>query len=133
MIEEQLKDLETLRAKESPLPPILTSLANGSMLVELPDVDIGPGWAVQTAKVLFVVPPGFPAAQPDCFWVEPTGLRLANGGTPQNSNDSNPIPGDLILDRRTTWFSWHLQGWNPNRDSLQSYYHVIMKRMVPAR
>lgn len=133
MIEEQLKDLETIRVKASAPTPILTSLSNGSKLVEIPDVDIGPGWTVRAVKVLFLVPPGFPAAQPDCFWVEPTGLRLANGGTPQNSNDSNPIPGDPTADRRTTWFSWHLQGWNPNRDSLQSYYHVIMKRMVPAR
>ena len=133
MIEDQLRDLGTLRAKENAPTPIVTNLSNGSVLVEIPDVEIGAGWAVRAVKVLFLVPPGFPAAQPDCFWVEPTGLRLANGGTPQNSNDSNPIPGDSMPDRRTTWFSWHLQGWNPNRDSLQSYFHVIMKRMVPAR
>jgi hypothetical protein len=99
----------------------------------VPGVDIGPGWSQPQVTVLFLAPPGYPAAQPDCFWVEPTGLRLAGGGTPQNTNDSNPIPGDTAQGRKTTWFSWHVQGWNPNSDSLVTFFKVIMKRLKPAR
>ena len=111
-------------ASHSPLP-------NGAHLVTIENVKLE-GWNRSHAKILFVIPPGYPAAQPDCFWVEPGGLRLQNGATPQASNDSNPIPGETAL-RSTTWFSWHLQSWNPNKDSLVTYFQVIKQRLDPAR
>lgn len=113
--------------------PTFTQLVNGGTLIEVENVDIGQGWNRERAKVLFVAPPGYPAAQPDCFWVEPTGFRLSNGGTPQASNDANAIPSDVDPVRSTTWFSWHLQSWNPSKDSLQTYFKVIMSRLVPSR
>ncbi|MHB9004834.1 MAG: E2/UBC family protein [Coriobacteriia bacterium] len=88
------------------------------------------GWTRDDATILFIAPPGFPVAQPDCFWVEPSGLRLASGDTPQNTNDANPIPE---VSRNFTWFSWHLQGWNPNHDSLMTYFNVIRQRLDPPR
>jgi hypothetical protein len=133
MIEDQLETLRAQRAEEHAPPPVCTCLPNGGYLITVPDVDIGSGWTQRTVNVLFVAPPGYPAAQPDCFWVEPVGLRLAGGNTPQNSNDANPIPGDVVNGRRTTWFSWHLQSWDPNRDSLLTFFNVIMKRLKPAR
>ena len=133
MIEEQLEALRAQRAAEYAPPPAYTPLPNGGYLISLPDVDIGPGWTRRTANILFVAPPGYPAAQPDCFWVEPDGLRLEGGGTPQNTNDANPIPGDVEAGRKTTWFSWHLQSWDPNRDKLLTFFNVIMKRLIPAR
>jgi hypothetical protein len=125
--------LRAERAREQAPPPACDPLPNGAYLIRVPDVDIGLGWTRRSVNILFVAPPGYPAAQPDCFWVEPDGLRLEGGGTPQNSNDSNPIPGDIANGRKTTWFSWHLQTWDPNRDSLLTYFNVIMKRMKPAR
>jgi|GEM_PF-748540 len=114
--------------------PTYTPLSGGGVLVTVDNVDIsGQGWNRDKAKILFVAPPGYPAAQPDCFWVEPAGLRMANGGTPQASNDSNPIPGEIAPGRSTTWFSWHLQTWNPSTDSLVTYFNVIMRRFIPAR
>lgn len=133
MIDEQLEALKADREEEGAPPPEQIRLPNGGYLIRVPEVDIGLGWNQRKADVLFVAPPGYPAAQPDCFWVEPAGLRLEGGGTPQNSNDSNPIPGDVQNGRRTTWFSWHLQSWNPNRDSLLTFFNVIMKRLKPAR
>jgi hypothetical protein len=110
------------------------ALPNGGSLIRISKVNLPPGWGWnrESTDILFVAPPGFPAAQPDCFWVEPAGFRLTNGGTPQASNDSNPIPGDTIQ-RSLTWFSWHLQSWNPNTDSLATYFNVIMQRLNPAR
>lgn len=114
--------------------PIFTPLGNGGTLVEVGNVDIkGQGWNRDSAKVIFVTPPGYPAAQPDCFWVEPTAFRLAGGGTPQASNESNPIPSDVHQGRSTTWFSWHLQSWHPNKDTMVTYFKVIMNRLRPAR
>jgi hypothetical protein len=104
-----------------------TLLPSGAHLITVPNVKLPTGWNRQATAVLFLTPPGYPSAQPDCFWVEPGQFRLANEGTPQGSNDSNPIP-ELVPPRQFTWFSWHLQGWNPNRDSLITFVNVIMKR-----
>jgi E2/UBC family protein E len=107
-----------------------TRIASGANLIEIPNYKLPKGWNRGEGTVIFLAPPGYPAAQPDCFWVEPTGMRLENGATPQNTNDSNPIPG---VGPRGTWFSWHVQHWNPNRDSLETYINVIKQRLNPAR
>ena len=99
----------------------------GACLIEIPDYRMPPGWNRDVVTIIFLAPPGYPAAQPDCFWVEPGGVRLANGATPEGSNDSNPIPG---LGPRGTWFSWHLQQWNPNVDTLTRYVRVINNRLT---
>lgn len=103
-----------------------TPLPTGAHLITIPNVAIPHGWNRQTTTILFLAPPGYPGAQPDCFWVEPGQMRLEAGGTPQGANDSNPIPG--APPRQLTWFSWHLQSWNPNQDSLVTYFNVIMQR-----
>jgi len=133
MIEAQFADLVSARTRAGAPEPVGRRLPNGSYLVTVPGVDIGPGWSQHSVTVLFVAPPGYPAARPDCFWVEPQGLRLAGGATPQAANDSNAIPGDDVPGRKTTWFSWHLQTWNPNTDSLLRYFNVIMTRLKPPR
>lgn len=134
MIEQQFKELRSQLEDRSPSSDAtLTPLPNGGALIKITRVDLGHGWNRQTADVFFVAPPGYPNAAPDCFWVEPRPMRLKSGATPQNSNDSNPIPGDNEPDRRTTWFSWHVQGWNPNTNSLWTYYLVILDRLRPAR
>ena len=125
-LEQQLQEFQaTVSAAAS-----LTRLPSGAHLVTIPNVTMPPGWQQKIVTILFLAPPGYPAAQPDCFWVEPNGIRLENGGTPQNSNDANPIPE---VGQRGTWFSWHLQHWNPNQSSLVTYYNVIMQRLRPAR
>lgn len=133
MIEQQFDALVALRMEQRAPTPTRTRLPNGGYLIVVPEVGLGQGWNRRTANVLFVAPPGYPAARPDCFWVEPAGLRLAGGGTPANSNDANPIPGDIEPARRTTWFSWHVQSWNPNTDKLVTYFNVILQRLKPAR
>ncbi|MBI5450170.1 MAG: hypothetical protein HY940_02320 [Gammaproteobacteria bacterium] len=133
LFEEQFEAFKYWRAKSSVEEPSFTPLSNGSYLITVPGIEMPPGWDRKDATILFVAPPGYPAAQPDCFWVQPGRLRLENSATPQASNDSNPIPGDTVNQRNTTWFSWHLQSWNPNNDSLITYFKVIMQRLNPAR
>lgn len=107
-----------------------TPISDGGRLITVPDFELPPGWSTTKVTILFVAPPGYPTAQPDCFWVEPKGLRLASGETPQATNDSNPIPN---VGSRGTWFSWHVQQWNPNYDSLVTYFNVIKQRLNPPR
>ena len=121
--EQQLQVLQTICPGTS-----FTQLPSGAHLITIPNVRLPKGWNRESATVLFVAPPGYPAAQPDCFWVEPTGMRLETGATPQGTNDSNPIP-EVSPPRSITWFSWHLQHWNPNNDSLVTYFNVIMRRL----
>src|SRR5262245_43857500 len=93
----------------------VTPLPSGARLIEIKNYKLVPGWSHDLVTILFVAPPAFPMAQPDCFWVEPGGLRFGGGQTPQSTNDSNPIPE---VGPRGTWFSWHLQEWDPNRHTL---------------
>lgn len=132
MIQDQIDELTKHCAANGFQSPVPTPLSNGGVLIRIPAVPVA-GWNRPAADVLFVAPPGYPAAQPDCFWVEPKDFRLAGGQTPQNSNDGNPIPGDGMAGRSTTWFSWHVQNWNPSRDTLVTFFKVILNRLSPAR
>ena len=106
-VEQQLQVLKTICPGAT-----LTRLPSGAHLVTMPDVKMPPGWNRQSVTILFVAPPAYPAAQPDCFWVEPTGVRLENGTTPQNTNDANAIPE---VGQRGTWFSWIFSTGIPRR------------------
>ena len=132
MIDIQFKDLAKLCRTLSYDEPRKTNLPNGGVLIEIAGVKVR-GWNRPTVKILFLVPAGYPAGQPDCFWIEPDGFRLADGGTPKNTSDGNQIPNDVNPDRRSTWFSWHVQSWNPSGDTLNTYFKVILDRLTPAR
>ncbi len=132
MIDIQFKDLTNWCRTLDYDQPKKTDLPSGGVLIEIAGVKVE-GWNRPTAKILFLVPTGYPAGQPDCFWIEPSGFRLADGGTPQGANDGNQIPGDVNPARSTTWFSWHVQSWNPSLDTLITYSNVILNRLTPAR
>lgn len=120
-IAEQLAKL-----KQSHPATVGTALPSGAYFIEVPDFKLPAGWSRDKVTVCFLAPPGYPAAQPDCFWVDPPFLRLVDGQTlPQASNEQNPIPE---VGNRGTWFSWHVQSWNPNQDSLLTYLKVIKQR-----
>jgi hypothetical protein len=127
ILERQLTDLKAIYPDAA-----ISSLPNGAHLIKLPALSLPQGWDRQDVSVYFVAPPGYPAAQPDCFWTEQP-LRLThNPQPPQNSNETNAIP-DAPTVPVGTWFSWHVQGWNPNQDSLLTYAKVIRQRLKPAR
>lgn len=132
MINQQFVELQNYLQTEKGLGAELQRLSNGSHLVTIKGISIGGGWNNTVVDVFFLAPPGYPAAKPDCFWVSPQ-IRLANGALPQNANDGTQIPGDPTPGRPLTWFSWHLQTWDPNRDKLATFYSVIRKRLSPAR
>jgi hypothetical protein len=132
MIEEQFTQLQLYLRDEKGLIAERQRLSTGGHLITVRNIPIRSGWSRATTDVLFVAPPGYPAARPDCFWVSPQ-LRLANGSPPQNTNESNVISGDPMPGRSITWFSWHLQTWDPNKDKLATFYSAIVKRLIPAR
>ncbi len=104
----------------------MSPLTGDSRLVEIPDVQLPSGWNKPTTSVRFLIPQGYPFAQPDCFWAD-NELRLASGQMPQNAQANNPIPNTSSMG---LWFSWHLTRWNPNRDELVSWCVCIQDRLA---
>ena len=103
----------------------IRELPSGAALITVTDITIPPGWNIDVATIRFIVPVGYPSAQPDCFWIQPT-IQLSNGTVPKNSSMSQiPETTDTWL-----WFSWHLQPgqWKPNRDDLLTYFFIVMSR-----
>ncbi len=106
----------------------LTKLPSGAALIEIKNFDIPTGWNRSKIILRFIAPVGYPFGKPDCFWADPD-LRLGNGTVPQNTG-SNPMPG---VPGQYLWFSWHLAQWNPNKDNLSTYVHVIENRFKELR
>jgi hypothetical protein len=73
--------------------------------------------------VHFVLPVGYPNAQPDCFWTD-ADLKLEGDRTPQNTG-MNQIPATT---ETLLWFSWHIQAWSPNDHSAMTWIRLIKKR-----
>lgn len=118
---EELRRVYPTGAEATPLP-------SGAILIELKSVALPEGWNKLSTAVRFIVPVGYPFAAPDCFWAD-SDLRIAPAVQPQATNlqtipEAN-VPG--------LWFSWHVQGWNPNRNSLVSYAKVIEQRLREPR
>jgi hypothetical protein len=107
---------------------LMDMLPSGAAIITLPNEILPVGWSKQTSAVKFIAPSGYPFGNPDCFWAD-VDLRLTNGAMPQASNISAPPETAEPL----LWFSWHVQGWNANRDNLLSYIGVIMNRFIEAK
>ncbi len=128
MLDQDFKELKKHCRKNGWHCSDYQTLNTDGTLIEIKDIEIE-GWNRPKTDLLFVAPPAYPAASPDCFWVAPGQFRLANGSTPQGSSDSNPIPDDTDAGRQTTWFSWHLANWDPNRDNLITFLKVALGRL----
>lgn len=104
----------------------------GYRLVFVPSVKLPDQYRENICTVLFVVPPGFPAAQPDHFFTD-IEVRCNDLSFPHNTRESNGI---LLSEigfpqwSHSMWWSWHLQMWNPNQSSLFTYMKVIEQRFL---
>jgi Prokaryotic E2 family E len=124
ILERQLEELR----KVYPEGVETSTLPSGAVLIELKNVGLPSGWNKASTPVRFLLPVGYPFAAPDCFWAD-SELRLASGSVPQATN-FQPIPE---ANRPGMWFSWHVQGWNPNRSNLVTYAKVIEQRLKEIR
>ena len=106
----------------------LQVLPSGEGIVVIPEFPLPTGWNATQTTVSFVAPVGYPFAKPDCFWTSPS-LRLISGAMPA-STGYNPRPGTTD---QWLWFSWHMERWDPNRDSIVTYAYVIDQRFQRAQ
>lgn len=124
ILERQLEDLR----RAYPGGVQTTRLPSGAVLIEVKDLPLSNGWNRANTSVRFVVPVGYPFAAPDCFWTDQD-LRLAPNVQPQATN-FQAIPE---ANQPGLWFSWHVQGWNPNQNNLVTYAKVIEQRLKELR
>lgn len=120
-------DIHFERLREKHDGALLNKLLGGTALVKVPSIPLPEGWNAKETSVWFVVPIGYPMAQPDCFWADST-LRLANGAMPQNTG-LNVASGAT---EEGLWFSWHVASWNALTDDLLIYLRVIRNRFAKA-
>lgn len=99
---------------------------DGSVRVVLASVRLPRGWSQANSRIAFVLPVGYPAAQPDCFFADES-LRLASGALPQNAGIQQ------FGNATWLWFSWHVSGWTPGRDNSVTFAHFIESRLANAR
>ena len=122
-IEQQFEVLRSTVAQAT-----LQRLPDASHLVIVPAFQLPDGWSKPSVDVKFIAPVGYPLARPDCFWTD-SDLRLINGAAPINTGN-NPLPYSA---GSHLWFSWHVASWNPNNDSLLTYFYVIKRRLHDPR
>jgi hypothetical protein len=104
----------------------LTGNADGSWTVEVRDVPLDlQCWNQSSTTIRFILPIGYPAAKPDCFYADPE-LRLRSGAMPHASN-MQALPHSGI---DQLWFSWHVDYWNAARDSLLTFVRVVQVRLA---
>ena len=79
------------------------------------------GWPKEVT-LLLRLPPGFPDATPDMFWVDP----------PLHTKEGATIPGTESIEQHAgrSWQRWsrHIQGqWRPGIDNLATYMFYVRR------
>ena len=117
-------DDQFLRLKQVYPGAVIERRGDGSALVKLPEFTLPPGWSKRNTSVLFVIPVGYPLAQPDTFWTD-ADLRLSHGGFPPNTDLNTRYGGG----EQRLWLSYHPTTWHPSRDTLLTWAHLISQRL----
>ena len=121
---------------------------NNNVALFIPGVILPKGYTHTICTIITKIPPGYPAAQPDGFWLDIVDIRLKNGNIILQTEHSTRYKNTIMemfygIDEYAysyaipgfpnwtdiTWFSWHLQQWNPNKDTLQSWVNAILYRL----
>ena len=79
----------------------------------------------RSVRLRIKLPPGFPDAEPDMFWLSPP-IRTTAGNPPQGSS-VEPTPSGESWQQ----FSWHLHpgAWIPGISSLRDYMRCVRARL----
>ncbi len=97
----------------------------GWVFVVITDYELPEGFAPKRVNLLVKLPPGFPDAAPDMFWVHPE-VRGPNGIVPKNTSP------ELLLGKQWQRFSWHLAAgaWKPGVSKLRDFMRCIYSRFL---
>ncbi|MCA9493209.1 MAG: hypothetical protein KC621_24930 [Myxococcales bacterium] len=115
---DQLADagLATDKVKLHPQP-------DGWTFLVVDDFDIPVEYGPHRVQLLIKLPPLFPDAAPDMFWVRPA-VHVANGTLPRGASH------EVLLQQEWQRFSWHLASgaWKPGVSTLRDYLRCVRGR-----
>lgn len=96
---------------------------NGWKLLVVRDYPIPEGFSSSAVRLLVKLPPMFPDAAPDMFWVQPH-VRTSTGSAPQGTTT------EVILGEQWQRFSWHLTpgAWRPGTSTLRDFMRSVRAR-----
>jgi hypothetical protein len=107
------------------LPPValMSPQPGGWVFVAMPDQRLPEMYQPNAVEILVKLPPQFPDAAPDMFWVRPA-VHLANGTVPNGASMEH------ILGEPWMRFSWHLKpgAWQPGISSFADFHRCIRAR-----
>jgi hypothetical protein len=96
---------------------------DGWTFLTVADYPLPTGFVPRAIRLLIKLPPQFPDAAPDMFWVTPN-VQLAEGAAPQGTST------EMLLGSEWQRFSWHLQpgAWRPGCSTLRDYMRCVRAR-----
>ena len=97
---------------------------DGWTWIRIADYPLNEGYVPPSATLLVKLPPSFPDAAPDMFWLFPA-IKTAAGAAPQGTS---PL---AMLGKEWQQFSWHLQpgSWMPGVSTLRDYLRCVRARL----
>ena len=97
----------------------------GWVFVVISSYELPVGFAPNRVDLLVKLPPGFPDAAPDMFWVHP-GVRGPNGVVPKATSP------ERLLGKEWQRFSWHLApgAWKPGVSEFRDFMRCIYSRFL---
>ena len=96
---------------------------DGWLFLVFRDYPLPSGYNKSSSELLVKVPPPYPAAKLDMFWMD-ADLTLNSGGLPQSCNH------EVVNGKVWLRFSWHPNGWDPRHDNLKTFLNFIRMRLL---
>jgi hypothetical protein len=103
----------------------LHSETGGWQFLVISDFELPKGFEPNRVELLIKLPPRFPDAAPDMFWVYPP-VRTAAGNAPRATSNEH------LLGKNWQRFSWHLAAgaWTPGTSELRDFLRCIHSRFL---
>ena len=100
---------------------------NGFVCVVIRNFPLPPAYTPGTTDLLLRLPPNFPMARPDMFWMYPH-VRLSGGAYPQTADQF-----DVQFQGRQ-WQRWSrhfgVSQWRPGTDNLKTFLGTIRSELM---
>jgi len=99
--------------------------AGGWRFLVISDFEVPAGFEPNRVELLVKLPPGFPDAAPDMFWVHPA-VRTPTGDVPRATTN------ERLLGKNWQRFSWHLAAgaWKPGVSELRDFLRCVYSRFL---
>jgi len=96
---------------------------DGWIFLLIREFPLNDAFTPSTSRLLVKLPPAFPDAAPDMFWLNPH-VRTAVGTAPQGTST------EQLLGEAWQRFSWHLRpgAWNPGSSTLRDFMRCVRAR-----